>query len=135
MSTRLYRVVDSIREYKRLSVKIEELEAAATKITSTLSPAPKGGGEHYTDDVWAKLADYKSLCKLQWLIILEESLALEDELDCIRNSDIRTAMKYKYVDGMTVSEISEQMQYSSRNVDRFLQKGRRIYDRYYKEIE
>jgi len=131
MENRLSRVISSKHEYERLRRKVEELEALAERVTLPLSPLPKGGGSNLVDENWAKLIDYKNKCA--WLLVLYEAEAreLEEELECIRNPNIRTAMKYRYIDDLTVEEIAERMSYSTRNIDRFLNTGRRIYYGYY----
>lgn len=133
MEDRLSRVINGKREYERIKLKVEELESVAERITLSLSPLPRGGGAKLVDDNWAKLVDYKNKCA--WLLVMYEAEAkeLEEELECIRNTNIRTAMKYRYIDDLTVDTIAERMSYSTRTIDRFLNTGRRIYYATYPE--
>lgn len=131
METRLDRVLAGAAENKRLQQKVEELQALAEKTTASLSEMPKGKGGKGKDELWNQLIDLKEKYELQLKIAELEKLDLETELDCIRNSDIRTAMKLFYVDGAQITTIAATMVYSPRTIDRYLQKGREIYERYY----
>ena len=131
METRLDRVIKGREEYNRLRRKIEELQSLAEKITTLPSQTPVSRSGGNKDALWAQLVDYKEQCEWQLLVYIEDCRALEQELECIRNSDIRTAMKYKYIDARTIEDIAERMSFSTRSIDRFLQTGRKIYLKYY----
>lgn len=132
---RLDRVINARKEYERMLDKVKELESIAEKITTTLSSQPKGGGTNLKDDTWAKLIDQKIEC--EWLIgiFLDESKELNAELDCITNPNIRLAMKYYYIDGLTQEAIASRMGCSDRGIRKMLQTGRRIYYEYYGDEE
>lgn len=124
---RLNRVRTSYAEAQRLLLKVEELEALATKITPVLSPTPKGDSGGYKDDSWARLIDYKMSCEELISEYIKSSMELDTELDCIRNRNIRTAMKYYYIDRKKQEAIADLMGYSDREIRYYLQKGRKIY--------
>ena len=129
---RLNRVRTSYAEASRLLLKVEELENLATKITPVLSQTPKGSSGGYKDDSWATLIDYKMTCEEVISEYIKSSMELDEELDCIRNRNIRTAMKYYYIDRKKQETIAELMGYSDREIRYYLQKGRQIYCEVYK---
>lgn len=130
MGKRLDRVRNAQFEYRRLTEKVEILETIATRATSRITGLPKTHSENH-NDTWATLVDYKLECQGQLLIILQESRALERELDCIRSSKIRTAMKYRYIDCLKLEAIAERMSYDVRSITRFLETGKKIYEEIY----
>lgn len=124
---KLTRVLDNMQEIQRLEEKIEQLTAIAEKVTTIISSEPKGNSGNPKDDVWANLIDTKSLYSFKLATYLFEAERLEDELDTIEDRNIRTAMKYYYLDGLTQAEISGRTGYDERSVRRFLSEGRKIY--------
>lgn len=130
---RLNRVRNSWREYKRLSEKLEELEAIATRITPVLSDMPKGNSFRPKDDTWAELADYRDKCDEEIRWYLKASKQLEEELKCITNQNIRTAMAYRYIDCYKLEDIAATMSYEVRQVKRYLSKGKEIYIKEYQD--
>ena len=132
MGKRLNRVRDARLEYGRLQEKVEILETIATRATTRLTGLPKTRtGEH--GDTWAALLDYKLECQDKLTVLLQESLALERELDCIRNPKIRTAMKYRYIDCLKLEDIASRMSYEVRSITRFLDTGKKIYEETYND--
>lgn len=131
METKLDRVLNGAAEIKRLKQKVEELQSLAEKTTASVSKTPKGKGGKGKDELWNQLIDLKGKYELQLKAEELDKLSLEQELDCIRNADIRTAMKMHYIDALKIERIAELTAYSPRTIDRYLQKGREIYDRYY----
>lgn len=131
MADRLNRVRASYLEVQRLLWKVEELENLATRTTPILSPTPKGNSGLPKDESWARLIDYMQECEAKISEYITNCIELEQELGCIRNQNIRTAMKYYYVDRKKQDEIAELMHYSDREIRYFLQKGRKIYKEVY----
>jgi len=129
---KLNRVNEARIEYYRLCAKVEELEAMAEKVTPHLSDTVVQGAHSLKDDTWAKLVDYKMQCQWQLDLYAESCKALDSELDVIRDVNIRTAMKYRYVDGYPPEDIAKALSYDVRSVFRYLKKGRAIYESYYK---
>lgn len=126
MAENITRVLDCRAEYERLLYTVAELEVLCQRVTTSLTGMPKGGSS-LTDDTWAKLIDYKKKCEDRLNQYYQMKMELEQELDGVRNADIRTALKYKYVDGLTIEAIALRMHYSTRTIDRYLRTGRRIY--------
>ena len=124
---RLNRVRNTYEEAKRLALKVEELESIATKMTPVLSLTPRSDGYALKDDTWAKYIDYKMQCEEKISDYITSCMELDNELDCIRNRSIRTAMKYYYVDRLKQETIAERMHYSDREIRYLLSKGRKIY--------
>jgi len=131
---KLNRVRTGWAEFKRLTDKIEELEALAEKVTPTLSDMPKGGF-HSKDDTWAMLADYRDACKEQLHMYLKDCEELEKELNCIKSDAIRTTMKCRYVNKMTIEDIASTTCYNYRTIQKHLAKGRKIYCEVYDDKE
>lgn len=128
MEKKITRVLELRAEYKRLLGKVEELEALCERSTSSITGMPRSAGISLRDDTWAELMDYKASCSDRLNDYVMTWLELDGELDRIKNPNIRTAMKYKYLDGETISVIAEKMSYTTRSIDRFLRVGRRIYE-------
>lgn len=129
----LNKVRNGYSELQRLTLKIQELEALATKVTPVLSDVPKGSGNSSKDDVWARLTDYKMECQARLDSYLASSKELEQELKCIHNANIRTAMCYYYIDMIKQETIADLMHYSPRQVRNILSKGRKIYSESFAE--
>lgn len=127
---RLNRVRNGRAEYLRLIDRVNELEAIAEKTTATLTGMPRGG-DHQADDTWAALIDYRDRLTHSLKQYMKDCEELEEELNCILSPSIRTAMLFRYINGSTVEEIAEQMNYSVRQVYNLLGTGRRIYARCY----
>lgn len=124
----LNRVKQGRLEYQRLLRKIAELEAIAEKVTPILSDMPKSPAEYgQTDQPWATLADYRTICVEKIKQFTEDSMTLEAELAVIRNANIKIAMAYRYIDAMTYEQIADRMHYTDRYIRRLLKEGRKIY--------
>lgn len=134
MGEKLNRVRDAHAEYKRLIAKVEELDAIATRVTPVLSDMPKGGSSQM-DDKWARLIDYKQKLNDKLNEYLDNCAQLEEELGCIRNPKIRTAMKCRYVDCLTVEETADMIESDERYTYRLLKTGKKIYEEVYEDRE
>lgn len=132
---RLNRVRWGWQEFNRLSLKVEELESLAQKITPTLSDMPKGNSPHPKDDTWATLIDYRTMCEEVIRQYLKDCKDLEEEMECIRSERIRTCMKLYYIDRYSQCRIADIMNYTERAIRSFLSKGRKIYYETYKDQE
>jgi len=125
---RLDRLKDRQYEYTRLIERCETLEALAEKTTTTLSDMPKSPQmKKETDDTWALLIDTRIECERAIREYIRDCAELEKELLCIRSGRIRTAMKYKYIDGLSIEEIGKRMGFVPRTVYYMITKGRNIY--------
>ena len=133
MGARLNRVRDMRFEYLRLEQKVEELTALAEKITPVISGMPKAQGKSKTEDIWAKLADYKTMCAQKIEEFIDESEVLEKELSVIKDPRIAAVMKCRYVDCLSIETIAIVMHYDKRTIFRYLDKGKKIYAQYYSE--
>ena len=123
-------------EYDRLLNKVEYLTALAERTTAVLSGMPRASAKHgQSDETWASLADYRSKCEEKLDEYVRQCVLLEEELTtCIKSVRVRTAMHYRYVDLMSVSDIASNMAINERNAYRFLKRGRIMYERYYDEM-
>ena len=133
---RLNRVRSMRFEYQRLIMKVEELETLASKMVPLIGHnSDIHGTAKSREDTWVALADYKAECEDKLCEYLKASRELENELLCIHNPRIRTAMKCKFVDCMTKKQMSEAMNYSERQLTRYLKAGETIYCNTYREEE
>ena len=118
--------------YDRLVNKVECLTALAERSTPVLSGMPKAGARHgQTDETWAALADYRRECEQELISYITESKRLELELNCIKSTRVRTAMKYRYIDLLKIPAIADQMAMNERNVYNLLKRGRMIYEKHW----
>lgn len=128
---RLNRVRNGRAEYLRLIDRVSELEAIAEKTTTALTGMPKGSGRH-TDDSWAALIDYRDSLSHSLREYIRDCEDLTQELmGCLDSPAIKTAMLYRYVNGSTVEQIADRMNYSVRQVYNLLSAGKQIYVRCY----
>ena len=132
---RLNRVRQAKFEYRRLLMKVEELETLASRMVPVLSHTSEIHSTGKTrEDTWAALVDYKAECEDKLKDYLLQCRKLEEEIDeCIVSPRIRAAMKGKYVDGLTAPAIAEAMNYHERQIYRFLKTGEKLYCERYKD--
>lgn len=126
---RLNRVRNGSFKYKRLLLKVEELETLATRTVPVLSQTPEAhSGINLRDDTWARLLDYKEECKAALNDYLKDCQELEAEIEsCIKSSRIKAAMLCRYVDIKSIRDTGRCIGYEERQVRRLLRTGEKIY--------
>lgn len=101
--------------------KIEQEEARATKITTTLTGMPRGGGQHdQVADGAIKLAELKE----EYSELINELTAMREELkpliDTLENIDLRVVMRLRYIKGYSPEKIADAVTLADRTIYRYL---------------
>lgn len=101
--------------------KIEQEEARATKITTTLTGMPRGGGQHdQVADGAIKLAELKE----EYSELIDELTAMREELkpliDTLENIDLRVVMRLRYIKGYSPEKIADAVTLADRTIYRYL---------------
>ena len=104
--------------------KIEQAQARATKITTTLTGMPRGGSGH--DQVADGAIDITEL-KEQYEEIIGELSRMREELEplisTIDNIDVRVAMHLRYIKGCRPEDIADAICLADRTVYRYLKRA------------
>lgn len=128
---RINRVLDSLAEQNRLKEKIAELEAIVSKSTVTYSSTPKGRGGKQKDDDYVKFIEMKEKYEDELQRFVDTKVELEQEIDCVEPSIVRTILKYRFVDCLDLAEIPDRVYLSRRQVERHIKTGIKSYDEMY----
>ncbi len=101
-----YRV--DLKELKRFAREYKMLE----ELTKILSPADSSESENTLHNLKSEKI---KLCK-KVNSILKEKRAIEKEIDNVKNGAEAMLLRYRYIDGRDWEEISELLNYSTRNI-------------------
>lgn len=101
-----YRI--NLKELKRFAKEYKMLE----DLTKILSPAEDSEAKDTLNNLGAEKV---RLCK-RVNSILKEKRAIEKEIDNVKNSAEAMILRYRYIDGHNWEEISELLNYSTRNI-------------------
>lgn len=126
-------MVDLVRMRKlmdRLPVaqfKLDKAMAQATRTTTVLTGMPHGSGEQ---DRMADKVSLVTIARDRRDAIARELQQMRDELqpviDALEDPLQRSAMRLRYINGMTVREIAYSLTYSEQHLFRVLQQAERI---------
>lgn len=101
-----------LNNYKALLDKIEYLEAKADGLKSPSFQAIKGYSTRNINDIMDDIGE-----------LVRKMEEIEDFIELLDNPSELLAIRYKYIDGMKLEDIAENMSYSVRSVANFLSKG------------
>ena len=97
-----------LKELKRFAREYKMLE----ELTKILSPADSSESENTLHNLKSEKI---KLCK-KVNSILKEKRAIEKEIDNVKNGAEAMLLRYRYIDGRDWEEISELLNYSTRNI-------------------
>ena len=109
-----------------LGWRIIKMEARATKSTTTITGMPRGGGTgNRMEEIIVEIATIKE----SYIQICEElntrKAELERAMSVIKNPMVSVSIRMRYIRGCKIREICETLNYSDRQVLRFLKQGER----------
>ena len=123
--TDFYRLRELIREEERLAWAVERQEARATKITASISASGGGGGKtrSQVEDGAIMLAALKD----EHEEVVEELTKARNELRAgiamvgdLKLGKGRTFLRLRYIQGINVKRIAEELHYSETYIHRIL---------------
>lgn len=113
---------------------IQELETLATHITSTLDENKVGATQMATDkigNIVAKIVDQKEeLIKTYEVYLLLRSNIIR-QIESIDDRKQYESLYLRYIKGLKIEDISEQMGYESRQILRILKAARMSFEQIY----
>lgn len=101
-----------LNNYKALLDKIEYLEAKADGLKSPSFQAIRGYSTRNINDIMDDIGE-----------LVRKMEEIEDFIELLDNPRELLAIRYRYIDGMKLEDIAENMSYSVRSVAHFLSKG------------
>ena len=109
-----------------LGWRIIKMEARATKSTTTITGMPRSGSAgNRMEEIIVEIATIKE----SYIQICEElntrKAELEKEMSVIKNPMVSVSIRMRYIRGCKIREICETLNYSDRQVLRFLKQGER----------
>lgn len=112
-----------LKEIANLEEEIELLKSRATKITSTLSDMPRSNyNEHRMEAVMADLADDEK--RYVDLLVKERLIKkiIDSKIDKVEKVDYNYSLllNKRFVQGKSILDISNEMQYSERHTKRLI---------------
>lgn len=118
------RIRDLARQEERLRWAVERQEAKCKKTTPTYSNTPKGGGgDQRREEDMIRLVLVKEQHEAVKAALGDARANLDRYTRRLKDGTQRTAMKYRYMKNMRITEIGEAMGYSERQVFRILQRA------------
>ena len=109
-----------------LAWRIIRMEARATKSTTTITGMPRSGGNgNRMEEIIVEIATVKEA----YIQICEElktrTAELEKAMGVLKNPMVSVSIRMRYIHGRKIREICETLNYSDRQVIRFLKQGER----------
>lgn len=128
----LYRMRQLIRQTVKVEWRIEQEQARATKITTTITGMPRGGSQHdQVQDGAIRIAELKE----SYREILNELEQMRTELDTLINqmvdADDRAVMRLRYIKGWSPEDIAEAIHRTDRSVYYYLSRAEDVLVREY----
>ena len=128
----LYRMRQLIRQTVKVEWRIEQEQARATKITTTITGMPRGGSQHdQVQDGAIRIAELKEAYRE----ILNELEQMRTELDTLINqmvdADDRAVMRLRYIKGWSPEDIAEAIHRTDRSVYYYLSRAEDVLVREY----
>lgn len=120
----LYRMRQLIRQTVKVEWRIEQEQARATKITTTITGMPRGGSQHdQVQDGAIRIAELKEAYRE----ILNELEQMRTELDTLISqmvdADDRAVMRLRYIKGWSPEDIAEAIHRTDRSVYYYLSRA------------
>ena len=117
------RMRELIRDEERLKWAVIRQEARATRITTTISDMPKGQPTNNREEVMIELAErraaYHSLCEE----LKKRRAQLKPEIRRMKSRTQREIIRMRYMKGMSVNDISNEIGYCNKQIYNLLASG------------
>ena len=120
----LYRMRKLIRDTVKMQWKVEQEQAKATKITTTITGMPRGSGNHSAVESGAiRIIDLKEAYRE----VVDELNKMRAELDPLiselENADDRAVMRLRYIKGFSPEDIAEAIHRTDRSIYYYLSRA------------
>ena len=116
---RLNQYKDLEKELKQLETEIDILQSKIELQSIIISDMPKCT---VNKDLLVKLVDLKRKLEIQQTIVFTERAIIEDYINNVENTTIRTAMRYRFVKGYSWRKIGMTMHYNEDSIRRRVSK-------------
>ena len=120
----LYRMRKLIRDTVKLQWRVEQEQAKATKITTTLTGMPRAPGNHSkVEDGAIRLVDLTEAYSevLTELSVMRQEL--EPMISALGNADDRAVMRLRYIKGFSAEDIAEAVHRTDRAIYYYLSRA------------
>lgn len=120
----LYRMRKLIRDTVKLQWRVEQEQAKATKITTTLTGMPRAPGNHSkVEDGAIRLVDLTEAYNevLTELSVMRQEL--EPMISALGNADDRAVMRLRYIKGFSAEDIAEAVHRTDRAIYYYLSRA------------
>ena len=120
----LYRMRQLLRQTVKVQWRIEQEEARATKITTTLTGMPRGGAQHdQVQDGAIRIVELRDAYREIVDEIAEAQAVLNPLINALENADDRAVMRLRYIKGFSPEDIAEAIHRTDRSVYYYLSRA------------
>lgn len=120
----LYRMRQLLRQTVKVQWRIEQEEARATKITTTLTGMPRGGAQHdQVQDGAIRIVELRDAYREIVDEITEDQAILNPLINALENADDRAVMRLRYIKGFSPEDIAEAIHRTDRSVYYYLSRA------------
>lgn len=116
-------VKEYLKSYQNLKQSINQkldelsrLRALAEKSTSVLSGMPKGFNDR--EEIYAKMIDLSAEIDGEIDKYVDKRAEIETVIEQVEDEKIKTILKYRYINGLTIEQTAEKMELSGKTIQR-----------------
>lgn len=121
-------VIEYLKSYQALNQSINQkldelsrLRALAEKSTSVLSGMPKGFNDR--EEIYAKMIDLSAEIDGEIDKYVDKRAEIETVIEQVEDEKIKTILKYRYINGLTIEQTAEKMELSGKTIKRLTDKA------------
>ena len=120
----LYQMRKLIRDTVKVQWKVEQEQAKATKITTTLTGMPRGGKNHNkVEDGAIRISDLKEAYREVVKELENMRTELDPLIDTLEDADDRAVMRLRYIQGFSPEDIAEAIHRVDRTIYYYLSRA------------
>lgn len=117
------RMRDLMRAMPDLLWKVSVAQANASRVTSTITGMPHGGGQNHQEDGYIKLAEIREVYREAEAELEGMRKELETLLEAYDDARGKAYLRYRYINGRTIAEIAEAESKDPSTVFRIIQQA------------
>lgn len=121
-------VKEYLKSYQTLNQSINQkldelsrLRALAEKSTSVLSGMSKGFSDR--EEIYAKMIDLSAEIDGEIDKYVDKRAEIETVIEQVEDEKIKTILKYRYINGLTIEQTAEKMELSEKTIKRLTDKA------------